>query len=328
MKPINVALIGLGTVGCGVFQNIHIHQQRLEELAGTPIRISTIVIENPDKHKKIATKANVTTDINDVLNDPEVDIVFEAIVGKEPAFTYLKKCIQANKHVITANKELFAAHGSELKVLANENHVKIGYEATTAGGIPIIQTIQQLLKANQVQEVQAILNGTTNFILTSIRENNQTFDSALNEAQKLGYAEADPTNDVEGFDALFKLMILSDLIFKKLPEPEYIKRIAVNEVTNDYVNKLLADNKRIKHIATLSYDSSGNLTAKVEPVAITQEHPLYAVEGVNNAVHIKTDIVGELTFTGPGAGAFPTASAMIEDFCRIIEKEQSAIPVI
>lgn len=327
MKPINVALIGLGTVGRGVFQNIHIHQQRLEELTGAPIRISTIIIEDPDKHRKTAASVNVTSDINAIWNDPEIDVVFEAIVGKEPAFSYVKKCIQAKKHVITANKEMFAAHGNELKSLANEHHVKIGYEATTAGGIPIIQTIRQLLKVNQIQEVQAILNGTTNFILTSIRENKQTFAHALNEAQKLGYAEADPTNDVEGYDALFKLMILSDLIFKKLPEPEYIKRVAVNEITDSYMKKSLSEDKQIKHIATLGYDANRNLTAAVEPIAVARDHPLYAVEGVNNAVHVKTDFVGELTLTGPGAGAFPTASAMIEDFCSIMEQEQSLTPV-
>ncbi|SEP70275.1 homoserine dehydrogenase [Virgibacillus subterraneus] len=325
MKPINIALIGLGTVGCGVYQTLHIHRQRLEKLVGAPINISTIIIENPDKHQKISAKTNITTDVNTVLNNPEIDVVFEAIVGKEPAFSLLRRCIQAKKHVITSNKEMFAIHGQELKRLATQYNVQIGYDATTAGGIPIIQTIQQLLKANQIQYVQAILNGTTNFILSAMREKNITFSTALDEAQNWGYAEADPENDIEGFDAYYKLMILSDLIFEKQPDLKYVKRIGIRDITEDSLQGLQTEGKRVKHIAKIGYDATGNLTASVEPEAVSKEHPLYAVEGVNNAIHIKGDIVGDLTFTGPGAGSFPTASAMIEDFCILFKKEQAAI---
>ena len=179
MKPIQVALIGLGTVGCGVYQTLHIHKQRLEILLGAPVELATIVIENPDKHQKIAEKSTISTDISDILYNPEIDVVFEAINGKEPAFTYLKQCIQAGKHVVTANKEMFASHGRELKELAKANDVQIGYDATTAGGIPIIQTISQLFRANQIQQVQAILNGTSNYILTEMRENKLPFSTAL-----------------------------------------------------------------------------------------------------------------------------------------------------
>ncbi|MGP4106244.1 homoserine dehydrogenase [Virgibacillus sp. L01] len=327
MRPINIALIGLGTVGCGVYQTLHIHQQRLEKLVGAPINISTIIIEHPDKHQKIAAKTNVTTDVNTVLNNPEIDVVFEAIVGKEPAFSLLRKCIQAKKHVITSNKEMFATHGDELKNLASRYNVRIGYDATTAGGIPIIQTIQQLLKANQIQYVQAILNGTTNFILSAMREKNITFSSALDEAQNWGYAESNPENDIDGFDAFYKLMILSDLIFEKQPDIEHVTRVGIRNTTEESIQALQTEGKRLKHIAKIGHDAAGNLTASVELEAVSKEHPLYAVEGVNNAIHIKGDIVGDLTFTGPGAGSFPTASAMIEDFCILFKKERAPIAI-
>lgn len=327
MKPINIAVIGLGTVGYGVYQTIQTHRKRLENLVGSPIYVSTIVIEHPDKHRKILSKTNITTDINDVLHNPDIDVVFEAIVGTEPAFTYLRKCIQAKKNIITANKEMFAAHGKELKLLAKEHRVQIGYDATTAGGIPIIQTIQQTLKANQIQSVQAILNGTTNFILTAMREDRLTFTDALHDAQMRGYAEADPTNDIEGYDALYKLMILSDLIFEKQPELQHVSRSGISDTTTDSIQSLESEGKHIKHIASISNDSNGNLTASVKPIAVSKDHPLYAVEGVNNAIHLKTNIVGDLTFTGPGAGAFPTASAMIEDLCIMLQKEYTKIPV-
>ncbi|WP_077329431.1 homoserine dehydrogenase [Virgibacillus siamensis] len=327
MKPIHVALIGLGTVGCGVYQTLHIHKKRLEMQLGAPIHLSTVVIENPEKHQKIGAKTPISTDISDILYNPEIDVVFEAINGKEPAFTYLKQCIEAGKHVITANKEMFAAHGNELKALAKLHDVQIGYDATTAGGIPIIQSIRQLFKANQIKEVQAILNGTTNYILTEMRENGLPFSTALKQAQKWGYAEADPTNDIEGYDAFFKLMILSDLIFNKQPDPEHIKRTGITDVTAEAIQQAKHEGKRIKHIASIKYDQTGNLTAEVELAAVPERHPLYAVEGVDNAIHLKADIVGDITLTGPGAGAFPTASAMLEDFCMIVSQKPAPLPI-
>lgn len=327
MKPIQVALIGLGTVGCGVYQTLHIHKQRLEILLGAPVELATIVIENPDKHQKIAEKSTISTDISDILYNPEIDVVFEAINGKEPAFTYLKQCIQAGKHVVTANKEMFASHGRELKELAKANDVQIGYDATTAGGIPIIQTISQLFRANQIQQVQAILNGTSNYILTEMRENKLPFSTALKQAQKWGYAEADPTNDIEGNDAFYKLMILSELIFDKQPDPENISHSGIIGITGESIEKAQQDGNRIKHIASIKYDKTGSLTAAIEPVAVSKEHPLYSVEGVDNAIHLKADIVGDITLTGPGAGAFPTASAMVEDFCLILSKRPAPIPI-
>lgn len=328
MTTYHVGLIGLGTVGYGVYETIRTHQKRLQNLLGRRVRVSSIVIEQPDKHTKMKEKCEVSTAIESIVENDDIDVVFEAIVGIEPAFSYVKQCIKAGKHVITANKEMFATHGKELKTLAKAHNVQIGFEATTAGGVPIIQTIQQLLQVNKVIKLQAILNGTSNYILTEMRKNNLSFPVALKQAQELGYAEADPKNDVEGYDAHYKLMILTELIYGKQPNWEDVERIGIHHLSTSDINNL--QNERMKHIAIVS-QKDGVLCASVKPVTISESHPLYSVEGVNNGIHLETDIVGPLTLTGPGAGALPTASAMIEDFCTILEtdaKENVKKPIL
>lgn len=315
MGKINVALIGLGTVGKGVYETIHTHQNRLQKITGKEVAVSTIVVEHVEKHTN--DEVFITNNINEIIEDKNIDLVFEAINGKEPAFSYLKECIKAGKHVITANKEMFATHGRELKHLAQECHVKIGFDATTAGGIPVIQTIQQLLQTNRIQKIQGILNGTSNYILTEMREKKLPFSDALQQAQELGYAEADPTNDVEGFDAFYKLMILSELTFHQQPALESVKRAGITSITQEDIDGL--QDEKIKHIATV-YREGEQLVATIEPTVINADHPLYAIEGVDNAVHIEADIIGELTLVGPGAGSLPTASSMIEDFCTIMKQ--------
>ncbi len=320
MKPIHVALLGHGTVGKGVYQTIQTHQDRLQLVTGRPVHISAILIEHPEKYTYLDKEITITTDIHTIVQDPDIDVVFEAIVGIEPAYTYLKKCLIAGKSIITANKEMFAHHGSELKQLAQARGTMLGYDATTAGGIPIIQTIQQLLQVNQIQKIQGILNGTSNYILTEMREQQTSFDTALKQAQELGYAEADPTNDIEGYDALYKLLILSELTFGEQPALKEIKRKGISDISAAHIATNQTNGKKIKHLATIQ-QVEGKLHASVEPISLTDTHPLYAIEGVNNAVNIETDLIGHLTLTGPGAGALPTASAMLEDFCSLFAKK-------
>lgn len=320
MKKLQIALLGFGTVGKGVYEVVQSHQGTLKATLGRSVEVSIILVENINKHQDLAEQQLLTTDFQDVLNHPDIDVVCEAIVGTEPAATYLKKSLQAGKHIITANKEMFALHGKELKELAEASGCQIGYEATTGGGIPIIQTISQLLKVNHIHKVSAILNGTSNYILSEMRNKGLSFDEALSQAQALGYAEADPVNDIEGFDSFYKLMILSDLIFNEQPDWNAVKRVGMTNVTADDINKLNADNKRIKLVATLER-IKGNLHARVEPVSLSKTHPLFAVEGVDNAIAIETDLLGQLTLTGPGAGALPTASAMLEDMDTIFTKK-------
>lgn len=314
LGKIQIGLLGFGTVGKGVYQTVKTHQDHLTKIFGKPVEISAIVVKGLNKHNNHPNEEIFTTDFQQVLNDPNIDVIFEAIVGVEPAATYLKKALQAGKHIITANKEMFAHHGKALKELAEKQNLTVGFEATTGGGIPIIQTLTQLLQVNRVHKVSAILNGTSNYILTEMRTNGLSFNKALKQAQKLGFAEADPTNDVEGWDSFYKLMILSELIFGKQPDWKTAKPTGIVNITSEQINSLEQNNKRLKLLSTLQLNDD-KLYASVEPVVVCETHPLFAVEGVENAIALETDLLGAVTLKGPGAGALPTASAMIEDLC-------------
>lgn len=316
METLHVALLGFGTVGKGVYHTIQVYQNKLQHIIGKRVKVACIMIKNLENYVDFQGDAAIETDIQAIVENPNIDVVFEAIVGKEPAFTYVKQCIASGKHVITANKEMFAHHGRELKKLATKYCVQIGYEATTAGGIPIIRTIKHLLQVDRIKKVTAILNGTSNYILTEMRKKGTPFSETLRLAQKLGYAEADPMNDIGGDDAFYKLMILSELIFGKQPNWKTVTRIGIQGITVDDIEKAQFEGKRICHIATVSMEK-GTVRAKVEPTAIQENHPLFSVEGVDNAIHLQTELIGSLTLQGPGAGSLPTASAMLEDFCTL-----------
>ena len=321
LKTLHVALLGFGTVGKGVYRTIQTHQHRLRKVLGKKVEVSTIVVKNLSKHRDFTGKAEITTNFQQVVDHPEIDVVFEAIPGKEPAFTYLIQSIKTGKHIITANKEMFAHHGGTLKKLAEKHQVKVGFEATTASGIPVIQTIRQLLQVNQIKRVTGILNGTSNYILTEMREKKLSFSEALAKAEQLGYAEADPANDIEGKDAFYKLMILSELIFSKQPNWQSVKCKGIQQITRDEILFYQKENKRMKHIAMIE-KIRDKIEAKVEPLVIPENHPFYYIEGVENAISIETDLVGQFTLTGPGAGMYPTASAMIEDFCTLMSNHK------
>jgi homoserine dehydrogenase len=286
------------------------------------VEVAAVLIKNKQKQRNISENILITTDFEEILSLPQLDVVVEAIVGKEPTFTFLKKAIAKGCHIITANKEMFAHHGKELLELANKNNVSVGFEATVAGGIPIIQTIRQLLKINQVHQIQGILNGTSNFILTEMREKKLSFATALVQAQENGYAEADPTNDVEGFDAFYKTMILSKIAFGIEPNWEEVEREGITSVSIDLIEAAEKLGLRFKHIASLNREGS-QLVGAVKPALVTKSHPFYHVEGVDNAVCVQTDIVGRISLQGPGAGMFPTASAVIEDLVYVVQNQHS-----
>ncbi|MFL6559099.1 MAG: homoserine dehydrogenase, partial [Bacillus sp. (in: firmicutes)] len=255
-------------------------------------------------------------------NLPQLDVVVEAIVNKEPTFTFLKQAIQRGCHIITANKEMFAHHGNELLELAEIHNVSVGFEATVAGGIPVIQTLRELLKINRVQRIQGILNGTSNFILTEMREKQHSFAAALSLAQAKGYAETDPTNDVEGFDAFYKTMILSRIAFGEEPNWHDVEREGITSITSELIEATEKLGLRFKHIASIT--KAGNqISATVKPALVTKSHPFYPIEGVENAVNVQSDIVGSITLQGPGAGMFPTASAVVEDLVYVCQNRQS-----
>jgi homoserine dehydrogenase len=318
MSVIKVAILGFGTVGEGVYRTIQSHEEELTSVLGKKVEVAAILIRNKKKDRNISKDVLVTTDFDDILSLPQLDIVVEAIVNKEPTFTMLKSAIRKGCHIITANKEMFAHHGKELLELAEKHNVSVGFEATVAGGIPVIQTLRQLLNINRVKEIQGILNGTSNFILTEMREKKQSFAESLLLAQENGYAEADPTNDVEGFDAFYKTMILSRIAFGEEPNWQDVDRAGITSITSELIDSAEKAGLRFKHIASLIREEN-QITATVKPALVGKEHPFYHVEGVQNAVNVYSDIVGCITLQGPGAGMFPTASAVIEDLVYVCQ---------
>lgn len=310
---IHVVLLGFGTVGQGVYQTIRTHQRELKELLGQEVRVEGILVKNDKKPRSISSGVVVTTDYNALLNLPKVDVIVEAIVGREPAFTYVKGALNKGIPVISANKEMVAHKGKQLKKIASYNSVDFSYEAAVAGGIPVIGVIKELLHVNRIYKIEGILNGTSNYILTIMRVKNYSFEKALQLAQDKGFAEADPSNDILGTDAFYKLMILSDLVFGTQPDWETVMLKGIDQLTLDDINVAKDKGQRIKLIATVEKDDNNHLTASVQPIYTSSEHPLYGIEGVDNAVNIKTDLLNDLLLKGPGAGALPTASAIIQD---------------
>lgn len=318
MPTIQVAILGFGTVGEGVYRILNEKQQEIKLQTGYTIEIKAILVNDITKERIPTPGVQVTDNIHDILEQPQLDIVFEAIVGTEPAYTYLSQAISKRFHVITANKTMFAIHGSALLQEAKEYNVEVGFEATTAGGIPIIRTVENLLVGDRIQRIQGILNGTSNFILTKMREDGVSFQEALKEAQALGYAEADPTDDVSGKDAFRKLMILSQLAFVEQPEWETIDLQGITQLTHENMIVASQENLRYRHIAEIQVDEFGNLSGSVGPVLVGESHPFYGVNGVDNSIIVDTQYLGSLTLTGPGAGMYPTGSAMVSDLLHIL----------
>jgi homoserine dehydrogenase len=325
-----VAILGFGTVGKGVYDGIHSHKDFLEEIVGREIEIVAVLIKNDRKSRAIDSGVLVTTDFNDILAIPDLSVVIEAIVGVEPGFNYLRKAIEKGCHIVTANKVMFAHNGRLLEELARKEGVHLGFEATTAGGIPIIGTISKLLKANRITKIAGILNGTSNYILTKMKHQNSSFEKALSEAQERGYAESDPSADIEGHDALFKLMILSQHIYGEQPIWETVETKGINKIEAEWFEFAETEQFTIKHVASLEKTSEEWL-ASVRPVLCHHSHPFSQINGVENGVKLEGSLVGSLLLQGAGAGALPTASAVIEDLVACLTEpiqDKRAIPAL
>lgn len=318
MSVIKAAILGFGTVGEGVYKTINSHQTELQEALEAEVEIIAVLVQDPIKERANAEGVLFTTSFEEILSLPQLDVVFEAIVDKEPAFSYLKKAIQQGCHIITANKEMFAEHGQELFNLAEQNGVRVGFEATVAGGVPVIQTLQHLLRVNNVESVQGILNGTSNLILSEMRKKRCSFEEALFIAQENGFAEADPENDIGGWDAYYKLRILSRLAFDDSLKQLHLSVSGIKDITIEQIQIAETLGLRFKHIAEVKKQGK-QLEASVRPVLVPESHPFYGVEGVGNAVNLTTDLLGDFTLRGPGAGMLPTASAMIEDLVQLLQ---------
>ena len=310
MSKIKLGLIGLGTVGGGVFK----------VLKNFPdVEITKIAVKNIDKPRNIdgLDRAMLTTDPYEIVESPEITVVAELIGGVHPAYELIKKAIENGKHVVTANKELLAKHGKELFNYAEQHNVVILYEAAIAGGIPLIMPIKTILAGNKITKIEAILNGTTNYILTNMDENQASYESVLKEAQELGYAEADPTGDVEGFDSAYKLTTLATITFNKRVKLENVYREGITKVKSEdikYANEL---GYKIKLVAYAHIDENDNADVRVHPMFVSKEETLAHIDYVKNAVTLTGSPVGKITLSGAGAGEMPTASSVVGDILAI-----------
>lgn len=305
-NKLKIGIIGLGTVGCGVVKVL----SRFDD-----IEIVSAAVKNLTKKRDVEVQT-ITNNPMDIVTNPEIDVVVEVAGGCE-ILEALKVAVQNKKHIVTANKELLARHGAELFDLARENQVAILYEAAVAGGIPIILPIKTSLAANKFSFVAGILNGTTNYILTKMEQENLSYEDCLAKAQKLGYAETDPTGDVEGFDAMYKIAILANIVFGKRIDVNKIYREGITHITSNDIK--LADELgyKIKLIAQASELESGELDIRVHPMLISKENTISDVNNATNAVMLKGFPVDKVLFVGPGAGEFPTASSVVGDILSI-----------
>ncbi|MBU1424146.1 MAG: homoserine dehydrogenase [Gammaproteobacteria bacterium] len=317
MKPINVGLLGIGTVGGGTFTVLQRNAEEITRRAGRPIRITVVADKNVELAKKVTGGAcRVTDDAFAVVSDPEVDIVIELIGGYGVAKELVLKAIANGKHVVTANKALLAVHGNEIFKAAQDKGVMVAFEAAVAGGIPIIKAVREGLTANRIEWIAGIINGTTNFILSEMRDKGSSFDSVLKEAQRLGYAEADPTFDIEGVDAAHKITILASLAFG-IPmqfDKAHVEGISkLDAVDIKYAEQL---GYRIKLLGITRRTAEG-VELRVHPTLIPAKRLIANVEGAMNAVLVQGDAVGATLYYGKGAGAEPTASAVIADLVDV-----------
>jgi homoserine dehydrogenase len=316
MEPLGIAMIGCGTVGGGVAKLLAEHDDRLSARAGKKLVLKRVAVRDTAKARPHVSPGNITTDIQKAINDPAVSVVVELIGGIATARQCILSALAAGKHVVTANKHLLAEHGKEIFDAARKYERVVGFEASVAGGIPIVANILQALSANQITAIQGILNGTSNFILTSMAEHSQSYARALAEAQKAGYAEADPALDVDGSDAAHKLAILAQIAFGVDAPFASIERAGIAGMHPMDLRFAFELGYTIKLLAEAWLDGS-EVALQVAPVLLRHTDMLAQVRGAHNAIQVVGDAVGEMMFEGAGAGALPTASAVVSDLIDI-----------
>lgn len=311
-----IALLGMGTVGGGVYEIIEKQKEEMPFKIGAALEVVKVLVRNKAKYADRIPAEKLTDVWEDVIGDDSIDIVVEVMGGIEPARTYIKAALEKGKHVVTANKDLMAMHGHELLELAGEHHCDLLFEAAVAGGIPIIRPLKQCLAGNNITEIMGIINGTTNFILTKMKEDGMDFGEALQLATDLGYAEADPTADIEGYDAGRKLAIMASIAFHT--------PVTFDDVFTEGITKITAKDMRyakemgcsIKLLGIAKNTETG-IEVKVHPTMIPENHPLAAVNDSFNAVFVHGDAVDDAMFYGRGAGALPTGSAVVGDIMDV-----------
>ncbi len=323
-KKIKIGLIGLGTVGSGVFKTLQNFKN---------VEVVKIAVHNKNKKRNIEglDESIITDDAYEVVNNPEIQIVAELVGGINPAFDLIKTAIKNGKHIVTANKELLAKHGEELFNFAEENNKVVLYEAAIAGGIPLIMPIKTILAGNKITKIKAILNGTTNYILTKMDVQGASYTDVLKEAQELGYAEADPTGDVEGFDAAYKITTLATIAFGKRIKIENVYREGITKISPDDMKAANEMGYKIKLIASAELNEDSKADVRVHPMLVPKTRTLAHIDYVTNAVSLSGHPVGDVTLSGPGAGEFPTASSVVGDILAIaseIDKTDYLLPMM
>ena len=323
--PIRVGLLGLGTIGSGVVATLEAQSGRLEKRLGRRIEIRRALVRDVDKSRAVDFDATLLTTVpTDVLEADDIDVVVELMGGIEPAREYMEMALRNGKHLVTANKDVMANHGVHLLHLAGENDLDLYFEASVGGGIPLIGPFRQDLTANEITEIHAIINGTTNYILTRMDQDGANYATALQEAQDLGYAEPDPANDVEGHDVAYKLAILASLAFGARVHPDDIYREGVGGLDAiDFVHAR-ALGYAIKLLAIGKSHPDG-IEVRVHPTLVTRDFLLSQVSGVENAVRIRGDLLGHALFAGRGAGPNPTASAIVADLIDLAHNLNSGV---
>ncbi|MGL5354211.1 MAG: homoserine dehydrogenase [Clostridium sp.] len=318
MKKVKIALLGLGNVGRGVWMILDSNKEEIRKRSGYDIEVAKVLVRDVTKDRGVVVPNDIlTTDFNEILNDDEIKIVIEVLGGIEPAREYMLQAMDKKKHIVTANKMLLATGGDEIFEKADSMGVMFHYEASVAGGIPIINGINESLTANKVEQLYGIVNGTTNYILSKMETEGLSFKDALEEATEKGYAEADPSSDIEGFDAQYKLAILSSLAFGTKIDVENVYREGITNIKAidmEYAKEF----KMVIKLLAIVKDVNGKLELRVHPTMIPQNHPLANVYDSFNAVFIKGNAVGDLMFYGRGAGDLPTGSAVVSDLISIL----------
>ena len=319
---VKIALLGFGTVASGVPFLLKENHEKISQAAQSEIEVAKVLVKDEEEKARLLAAGhdyNFVTNVDEIIEDKDIAIVVELMGRIEPAKTFITRALQAGKHVVTANKDLLAVHGAELIAIAKEHGVALYYEAAVAGGIPILRTLVNSLAADKVTRVLGVVNGTSNFMMTKMVEEGWSYEDALAKAQELGYAESDPTNDVDGIDAAYKMVILSQFAFGMNVQFDQVGHKGIRDITPEDVAVAQGLGYVIKLVGSIEETPSG-LSAEVTPTFLPKAHPLAGVNGVMNAVYVESIGIGESMYYGPGAGQKPTATSVVADIIRIVRR--------
>ena len=319
---VKIALLGFGTVASGVPFLLKENGEKINQSAHSEIEVAKVLVKDEDEKNRLIAAGNdfnFVTNVDDILSDQDITIVVELMGRIEPAKTFITRALEAGKHVVTANKDLLAVHGAELLEIAKEHNVALYYEAAVAGGIPILRTLANSLASDKITRVLGVVNGTSNFMMTKMVEEGWSYDDALAEAQRLGFAESDPTNDVDGIDAAYKMVILSQFAFGMKVAFDDVAHKGIRNITPEDVAVAQELGYVVKLVGSIEETPSG-IAAEVTPTFLPKAHPLASVNGVMNAVFVESIGIGESMYYGPGAGQKPTATSVVADIVRIVRR--------